>query len=414
MRAEIICTGSELLLGSVNTNAAYISEKLAAIGLKAVREITVGDDYSELENVFSESLNRSGIIILTGGLGPTFDDITREAVSKVTGKKLILNKEILKSINERFAAGKIKMPKINEKQAYIFTGAEILRNDNGTAPGQILEINDKIIILLPGPPREIKPMFENAVLPYLKKRFERGLLKIKILHTVSLSESAVAEKIGKIVDVERELDGGEVSFGILAKQTGVDIKIIATGDDEMLIDRTIQNLKTEFYGILADVIYGEDNQTLESVAGELLLKKRKTLAVAESCTGGSITNRITNVAGSSMYFKEGVVTYSDNSKKQLLGVKDETLNKYGAVSGEVAAEMAEGIKKISGADLGISTTGIAGPKPSSTGKPVGLVFIGLASSAGTKIHRFNFSGSRTEIKDRITAAALDILRTSLL
>lgn len=414
MHTEIICIGSELLVGSINTNGSYISEKLATIGLKVNREITVGDDFSELENVFSDSLSRCDIVVATGGLGPTFDDITREAVSKATGRKLVLNKNVLKTISEFFEKKKIKMPKVNEKQAYVLEGAEIIPNGLGTAPGQILEINNKIIILLPGPPREIYQMFETAVLPYLKKRFERGLLKIKVLHTVGLAESVVDEKIRKIIDVEKELEGGEVSFVILAKHTGVDIKIISSGTDEMLIDKTIQNLKKEFYGVLKDAIFGEDNRTLESVAGELLLKKRKTLSVAESCTGGLISHRLTNVAGSSMYFKEGIVTYSDISKKHLLGVKDETLNKYGAVSSEVAQEMAEGIKKISGTNFGISTTGIAGPKPSSTGKPVGLVFIALASSAGTKIQRFQFTGSRAEIKDKIATAALDILRISLI
>lgn len=414
MHTEIICIGSELLVGSVNTNGAYISEKLATIGLKVNREITVGDDFSELENVFLESLDRCDIIISTGGLGPTFDDITREVVSKAAGKKLVQDKNVLKTISEFFEKKKIKMPKVNEKQAYILEGAEIIPNGLGTAPGQILEANNKIIILLPGPPRELKPMFENNVLPYLKKRFERGLLKIKTLHTVGLAESVVDEKIRKIVDIEGQLEGSEVSFSILAKHTGVDIKISVSGTDEMLIDKTIQNLKKEFYGVLKDSIFGEDNQTLESVVGELLLKKRKTLAVAESCTGGLISHRLTNVAGSSMYFKEGAVTYSDISKKRLLGVKDETLNKYGAVSSEVAQEMAEGIKKTSGTNFGISTTGIAGPKPSSTGKPVGLVFIALASNDGTKVQQFQFTGSRAEIKDKIATAALDILRMNLI
>ncbi|MFH0948334.1 MAG: competence/damage-inducible protein A [Elusimicrobiota bacterium] len=444
MHTEIICVGSELLVGSVNTNIAYISEKLATIGIKVSREITVGDDFAELENVFSESMNRSDIIILTGGLGPTFDDITREVVSKATGKKLVLNKNVLKTISEFFEKKKIIIPKENEKQAYIFEGAEVIPNGLGTAVGQILDIypvrnsalrdaisnrvNNKIIILLPGPPREIKPMFETTVLPYLKKRFENGLLKIKILHTVGLAESVVDEKIRKIVDIEKRSDGSpsrfarhggfstcgeEISFTILAKHTGVDIKIMVLGTDEMIIDKTIKNIKTEFYDVLKNAIFGEDNQMLESVVGELFLKKRKTLSVAESCTGGLVSHRLTNVDGSSMFFMEGVVTYSDNSKKRILGVKDESLNKYGAVSGEVAIEMADGIKKISGTNYGLSTTGIAGPKPSSTGKPSGLIFIALATDGETKVQQFNFTGSRAEIKDKIATAALDILRRNL-
>ncbi|MDD5686684.1 MAG: competence/damage-inducible protein A [Elusimicrobia bacterium] len=414
MRIEIICIGSELLFDSVNTDNVYISEKLAAIGLKVSREITAGDDSQELENIFSESINRSNIIIVTGGLGPTFDDITREVVSKVTKKKLIFDKDVMKIVAERFFKRNSKMPKENEKQAYILDGAQIIPNNFGTAPGQILELNEKIIILLPGPPKEIKPMFENTVLPYLKKLFEKGILRAKILHITGLGESAVNEKIKNIIDVERELEGGEVTFTILAKHTGVDMRIMVSGTDEMIIDKTIKNIKTEFYEVLKETIYGEDNQTLEGVVGELLAKKRKTLAIAESCTGGLIANIITNVDGSSLYFKEGVVTYSDISKKRILGVKDETLNKYGAVSEEVAKEMAEGIRTTAKVDFGLSTTGIVGSKPSSTGKPAGLVYIGFASDEGTIVKQFNFFGSRVEIKDRVAAAALDILRRKLI
>lgn len=416
MHTEIICIGSELLLGFINTNNAYISERIGSIGLKVARETVVGDNFEELKNVFAEALSRSDIIIATGGLGPTFDDITREVVSKVLNKKLVFNKEVMKSISEHFArrspAGKI--PKSNDKQAYILEGAEVLQNSMGTAPGQIMESDGKIIVLLPGPPSEIRPMFESSVLPYLKTRFGKGILKVKTLHTTGLAESAVNDKIKKIVDIERELEGGEIAFTILASPAGVDIKITASGLDEMLIDKTIKNIKEEFYGILTRDIYGEDSQTLEGVVGEMFIRKRKTLAVAESCTGGLIAHRITNVAGSSLYFKEAVVTYSDISKKRILGVKEETLNKYGAVSKETAHEMAEGIKKIAGTNFGLSTTGIAGPKPSSTGKPVGLVYIAAASDKDITVKQFNFTGTRTDIKTRIAAAALDILRRSLL
>ncbi|MEW6555731.1 MAG: competence/damage-inducible protein A [Elusimicrobiota bacterium] len=414
MHIEIICIGTELLLDFVNTNTALISERLATVGLKTTRVITVGDDFSELKNVFAESLNRSDIVVTCGGLGPTFDDITVEVVSKTICKRLVLNKELLKKIADYFEKKNIKMPKSTEKQAYILESAEIIPNNLGTASGEIVELNNKTVILLPGPPRELKPMLDETVVPYLKKRFEKNILKVKTLHTTGLSESYIDDKIKKIVEIEKRLEGSEVKFIILSKHTGVDIKIMLSGTDELLIDKTIKNLKQEFYDILKENIYGEDNQLLESVVGELLLKKRKTLAVAESCTGGLITHRLTNVAGSSLYFKEGVVAYSDNSKKRIFGVKEETLNKYGAVSKEIAKEMAESIKKIATTNFGLSTTGIAGPKPSSTGKPVGLVYIGLTSDKETIVKQFNFSGSRTEIKDKIATAALDILRKSLI
>ncbi|MBN1383776.1 MAG: competence/damage-inducible protein A [Elusimicrobia bacterium] len=416
MHTEIICIGSELLIGFVNKNSAYISEKLGTIGLKVSREISVGDDFEELKDVFEEAIKRSNIVIATGGLGPTFDDITREVISEVTNKKLIFNKSVMKSISVHFVRRHYrgKIPKSNDKQAYVLEGAEILQNSIGTAPGQILESNGKIIVLLPGPPGELKPMFEASVLPYLKERFERGILRTKILHTTGLPESFVNDKIKKIVDIERELEGGEISFTILSSPEGVDIKIMASGRDEMLIDKTIKNLKEEFYGILGQGIYGEDNQTLESVVGEIFIRKRKTLAIAESCTGGLVANRITNVPGSSLYFKEAVVTYSDISKKRILGIEEQTLNKYGAVSKEVAYEMAEGIKKNAGTNFGLSITGIAGPKPSSTGKPVGLVYIGLASDKDIIVNQFNFTGTRKDIKTRISNASLDILRKSLI
>ena len=414
MHIEIVCVGSELLIGFVNTNGAFVSEKLATIGLKVAREISVGDDSAELISVLEESLRRSDVVTVTGGLGPTFDDITRNVVSKVTGKKLVLNKEQLKILKDFFVNRNYKMSKTNEVQAYILDGAEIIPNNLGTAPGQILEVANKFIVLLPGPPRELKPMTENTVIPFLKERFEKGLLKVKVLHTTGMAESTIDEKIRKIIDTERELEGSEITFSILAKHTGVDLKILVSGDDEMIIDEAIQKLKKEFYDVLGDVIYGEDNQTLESVVGDILMKKRKTLAVAESCTGGLIAHRITNVAGSSLYFKQGVVSYSEMSKKKILDVQEETLNKFGAVSEQVALEMAEGVKANINADYGISTTGIAGPKSSSTGKPIGLAFISLVSNNKKIVKQFNFTGSRAEIKDKIATAALDILRKNII
>ena len=414
MHTEIICIGSELLLGSLNTNGPYITEKLATIGIKTNRAISVGDERKELETVLTESINRSDILIVTGGLGPTFDDITREAVSKVLDKNLVFDKEVMTSIAAHFAKLNRQMPKVNDRQAYIIEGAKVMENTAGTAPGQIIAFKNKLLFLLPGPPRELKLMIEKTVIPYLKKNRGIGILKIKTLHTSGMPESLVEEKINVIVELERKLEESGIEFSILAHLTGVDIKIKVYGTDEMLVDQTISNIKKEFYGILKENVYGEDNQTMESVIGELLLKKRKTLAVAESCTGGLISNRITNVSGSSTYFLEGAVTYSNESKMRILGVREGTLKQYGAVSEQTAIEMAAGIKKVSGADYGISTTGIAGPQPSSTGKPIGLVFIALVSDEKQIVQQFNFTGSRIEIKTKISTAALDMLRRNLI
>jgi len=414
MHTEIICIGSELLLGTVNTNGPYITEKLATIGIKVNRAISVGDERKELENVLTESIKRSDILIITGGLGPTFDDITRDAVSKVLNKKLIFDKEVMSSIATYFAKLNKQMPKVNDRQAYILEGAKAIENTVGTAPGQIIVLKNKLIFLLPGPPRELKPMVEKILIPYLRKNRGQGILKVKTLHTIGMPESLVEEKIRDIVELERKLEEGGIEFSILAHVTGIDIKIKVYGTDEMLVDQTISNIKKEFYGALKENIYGEDNQTMESVIGELLIRKRKTLAVAESCTGGLLANRITNVSGSSTYFIEGAVTYSNESKMRVLGVKEETLKQFGAVSEQTATEMAAGIKKTSGADYGISTTGIAGPQPSSTGKPIGLVFIALVSNDKQIVQQFNFAGSRIDIKTKISTAALDMLRRNLI
>ncbi len=414
MRTEIVCIGSELLLGTQNTNGPFIAEKLATIGIRASRNISVGDEKKELENVLAESINRSELVIITGGLGPTFDDITREAVSRVLGKKLLFDKEAMSQIAAYFAKLNKKMPGVNDRQAYIIEGAKTIENTAGTAPGQMINFKGKLIFLLPGPPREIKLMMEKSVMPYLKKNRGQGILKIKTLRVAGMSESLVEEKIKSIVELERKLEAGSIEFAILAHQAGIDLKIKAQGTDEMLLDQTVSNIKKEFYGALGENIYGEDNQTLESVVGEMLSRKRKTLALAESCTGGLVASRITNISGSSGYFLEGAVTYSNESKMRALGVSENTLSQFGAVSEETALEIAAGIKKISGADFGLSTTGIAGPQPSSSGKPVGLVYIALVSDGKQKALQFNFAGSRTEFKNRISTAALDMLRREML
>jgi nicotinamide-nucleotide amidase len=299
-------------------------------------------------------------------------------------------------------------------------GAESLANSNGTAPGQALSLpcnkrskNKKMIVLLPGPPREMLPMFEHFALSRLKSMSD-GMNKRFILRIAGMGESAVEEKLRPVLEAERKLDSGVVSFGIVAHDMIIDIKAAVSGDDEMLIDETLTNIKKEFRDILGDAVYGEDKQTLEGVVGELLSRKKQTLALAESCTGGIVASRITNQPGSSAYFLEGVVTYSNAAKERLLKVNPETINEYGSVSQQAAIEMADGERAESGADYALSITGIAGPGGGTAEKPVGLVYIALAAPTIKEVYKHQFLGTRNDIRQRAANTALDILRRQLL
>ena len=420
MRTEVISIGTELLTGKVNTNISYIGEKLSSIGLGVSFETSVGDNIEDIKEALEQAVKRSQVIITTGGLGPTFDDLTREAVSKVLDRPLTLKREILSAIAKRFLDRNIEMPRNNERQAYIIEGAQVIANPNGTAPGQIIEFEKnkkkKILILLPGPPKEVQAIFEKTVFPFLKK-YETGFRKKFTLHICGEAESLVDDKIRPIIESEAKLEAGPDSgiiFSILAHQMIIDIGVSVSGKDEMLVDETISNLKNEFYHILGDSIYGEDKKTLEGIAGELLSKNKKTLAVAESCTGGVVSHRITNIAGSSLYFKQGAVTYSNESKIKILGVSRETIEKYGAVSAQTAIEMADGMRSIALSDYALSITGIAGPGGGTEEKPVGLVYIGLCGPEIKEAYKYQFMGSRIEIRQRAANQSLDLLRRQLL
>lgn len=417
MHTELICVGTELLSGKVNTNCAYIGEKLSSIGLDLSRVTTVGDNVDEIAAAVKSALEKSRFVFLTGGLGPTFDDLTREGVAKALGRELALNREAVAEIARYFLKRGIEMPKINERQGYLIEGAAIMENTVGTAPGQRVEASGgkrgAVIYLLPGPPREMQVMFEHAVFPELKSS-ETRIKKSFILHICGMPESAVDEKIRPVVEAERRLEAGVVDFTILAHQMIVDVKASVAGPDEMLVDETFSALKHELREILGEAVYGEDRQTLESVAGELLMKNKKTLALAESCTGGLVAAKVTSIPGSSLYFKQGVVAYANEAKMQYLGVKKETLEKHGAVSEETAREMAQGMKRASGADYAISLTGIAGPSGGSAEKPVGLVFIGISGPDSDEVFRYRFPGNRTDVRERASNHALDLLRRRLM
>lgn len=422
MKIELICTGSELLAGKVNTNAAYVGSRLSGMGFELSLITDVGDKKQDLLQEFKRAFERSNIIITTGGLGPTFDDITVETAAECLNLEMYPDEKVLNSIKEHFLKRSVtSIPKINEKQANIIRGAKVLENRFGTAPGQMLHFNKfksnekkcrKILFLLPGPPGEMKPIFEENVEPLLKS-YSVGIKKNGVLHVFGITESAVAEMIKPVMEKAVSGDSKSVEFGILASKSVIDIKFSVSGTKELLIDETISKLKLDFDSILKDNIFGSDNDTLASVAGRLLLENKKTVSFAESCTGGNIAAAITDIPGSSLYFKSSVVTYSNESKIKLLGVKEETLTNFGAVSKETAKEMAEGVLKLSDSDYAFSATGIAGPGGGTKEKPIGLVYIGSADKEKTESFRFNFNGTRKDIRKRTINTVLDLLRRKL-
>jgi len=409
MKAEILAIGTEILLGDiVNTNSQYIAKRLADLGILVYHQSVVGDNPERLLEAYRLAFSRVDLVITSGGLGPTKDDLTKEIAFEYFGKQSVVDKASLKIIEKYFEDSGRTMGESNKKQAYFPVDAVILPNNNGTAPGCIIEENKKIIALLPGPPWEMKPMFEEAVVPYLQK-FAQGVLVSKVLRVIGVGESTAAEMIEDILDnqtnptVAPYAKAGEMTFRITAK---------ANTQEEGI--RLMKPMEDEIRSRLGSNIYGEGNETLESVLGEMLVNKRLTISTAESCTGGMVAATIINYPGISKAFVEGAVTYTNEAKIKRLGVKKETLDKYGAVSSEVAAEMAQGIADTSGTNIGISTTGTAGPDGGSEEKPVGLVYVGLCINGEVKTKRLKFSGNRQNIRERATMQLLDWVRRELL
>lgn len=410
MKAEIISIGTEILLGHiVNTNAAYLSRKLSELGIDLYYQTTVGDNPQRLAQVVRKALVRSDIVILTGGLGPTVDDITIGAVAMVAGKKLILNKAILKDIKAHFKARGFATPAGNDRQAYIPDGAKWIKNKAGTAPGVIVEYYEKAIICLPGPPRELHPIFEKGVIPYIKRRFRpRQVFMTRIIKTTGLPESRVNLMVKDLLKLQPP-----TTVGIYAKLGQVELVIMAKAKTEKAANAAIAKVEKKIYLRLKDHIFGCDDDTLEGVVGRKLIGKNMTIVVAESCTGGLVSSRLTDVSGSSKYFIRGAIPYSNEVKVKYVGVSAGTLKKYGAVSRQVAVEMARGIRSIMDADIGLAVTGIAGPTGGTKKKPVGLVYIALITDGKRIVKEFRFKGSRIDIKWQASQIALDLIRTSV-
>lgn len=408
MIAEILSVGTELLLGDIlNTNAQYLSKRLADLGINVYFQTVVGDNSERLKKAYDIAFKRADIVITTGGLGPTMDDLTKEIGAEYFGKELILYEDLLDNIKEYFKKLNRTFAKSNEKQAYFPEGAVILPNKNGTAPGCIIDEKGKVLIMLPGPPFEMIPMFEDYVVPFIK-RYTDGVIVSKVIRTFGIGESHMAEKVSDLIENMKN-----PTVAPYAKQNEAILRITAKGKDEFEAKKLIEPIAEEIKKRLGDYVYGEDDDTLENVVARMLIDNNMTISTAESCTGGLLAAKLINYPGISKVFMEGAITYSNEAKLSRLKVKKETLERYGAVSSEVAAEMALGIAKTSNTRIGISTTGIAGPDGGSEEKPVGLVYIGLCIDGNVKTTRYNFSGDRQKIRERAAMYAIDFLRREL-
>jgi nicotinamide-nucleotide amidase len=409
-KIEIIAVGSELLTPYYqDTNSLYITQRLNDIGMEINFKSIVGDSLDDLAVCFHTSLERSDIIFVIGGLGPTEDDRTREVLASTLGKKLVFKKAILEKIKNRFKRRGFEMPSVNNKQAYIIEGSTILENKHGTAPGLWIPTGEKVFILLPGPPHEMKSMFENSVWPRFQA-VQSHFVARRVFKTAGLTESKIETILTNMYPLP-----SSVQLTTLAYPGQIELHLVAHSQESAKnADDMLLKIEEDLQERLDENIFSSSGDELEEVIGRLLRQAKKTLAVAESCTGGLLGHRITNVPGSSDYFLQGVQAYSNESKVQVLGVPAELIHKCGAVSHEVARAMAMSIRERSGADIGLSITGIAGPTGGSPEKPVGLVYIGISWQDGDNVLKNIFLGNREIIKSQSAQKALDMLRRHLL
>ena len=410
LTAEIIAVGSELLTPfRTDTNSLWLTDRLNTVGVEVKLKTIVGDDDARLEETIRDALKRSGIVVLTGGLGPTEDDITRKIAARALGRRLSLDEGVLEDIRAKFLRWGRKMPEINARQAMVMEGAEVLPNPNGSAPGMYLEHDSRVVVLLPGPPREMKPMFDTLVLPKLSERAGGVRVARRVLRVAGLGESAVDERIAPVYTQYKN-----PQTTILFTNTDIEIHLTAQGKTGQEAELLLDGLSGQLEERLGDSVFAFRGETMEQVVGLRLAVNGFTVAVAESCTGGLIAHRLTEVPGSSSYFMEGVVTYSNEAKTRLLGVPEELIERHGAVSAEVAEAMAEGVKRRAGVDFGLSVTGVAGPGGGTDEKPVGLGYVALSDDAHTEHRRIMLPGDRHLIRWRASQAALDLLRRRLI
>lgn len=410
MVAELISVGTEILLGNiVNTNAAYLAEQCAALGLSCYYQSVVGDNEERLSETLRTALGRSDVVILSGGLGPTQDDLTKETAARVLGLELAEDAHSRERIQAYLEGRGLQVTENNWKQALIPAGAKIVDNENGTAPGLILEKDGRHVILLPGPPNEMRPMFEKDIYPYLRG-LEGDVLYSKTVKVCGVGESIAETMIRDLIDAQTN-----PTIATYAKTGEVHLRVTAKAGDEKEARRLVKPVVKELKSRFGNSVYTTDSEvTLEKSVIDLLSANHLSVSTAESCTGGLLSARLINVAGASEVFKSGYVTYSNKVKRKLIGVKRSSLEKHGAVSAVVAKEMAKGAAMISKADVTVSVTGIAGPDGGSEEKPVGLVYIGCQVCGEATVKEFHFSGDRNKIREASVAAALCLMRECIL
>lgn len=413
MNSKILTVGDEILIGQiVNTNAAFLGDVLFSLGLPVEKSVTIGDDEKMLTDELQDSQYNYDVTIITGGLGPTHDDITKPVLLKFFKDKLILDDKVLEHVKEIFSTRNVPMPETNIGQAMVPSKSKVIWNANGTAPGIWMERGGKIFIALPGVPYEMKAMIMDIIAPMLKDRFLKNLdyaLRQKTLLTTGVGESVLYEMMG---DVPSIIGNDKLAF--LPSIEGVRLRINVKADTDANAEKRINEIEEKIREKIDEHIFGEGEEILEEIVGKILHRKELTISTAESCTGGMLSSRITDVSGSSDYFKGGMVTYSNKSKVKFLDVKKKTLTKFGAVSEKTAKQMAEGVRKHFKSDIGISTTGIAGPTGGTKEKPVGLVYIGYSDKKRTFAKKFLFGNFRDRNKKRAAQMALEILRKELI
>lgn len=407
--AEIVSIGTELLqAASADTNSLYLVEQLQGVGIEVSYRTVVGDDRRRIHQVLRQALDRADAVVVTGGLGPTQDDRTRDALADVSGRRLVLHSKTLKGIEERFARRAVAMPEAAKRQAWVPEGFVVLDNRHGTAPGLLWEEGERLLVALPGPPREMHPLFVEQVLPVLLRKAGNGQrIRARTVKVCGLFESQVEERMKEL------LHGDHPPVSLLARPGEVHVRVTAAGGGKE-VESQLQLWEEKLRNLLGEAVFGVDEERLEEAIGWLLRRAGKTVAIAESCTGGLICHRITNVPSSSDYFKRGIVSYSNRAKEDLLGVPFSMIERHGAVSPEVAVAMAAGVRRVAGTDLGVGVTGIAGPGGGTETKPVGLTFIALADAEGEECceHRFRFD--REGNKLWASQMALEMLRRYLL
>lgn len=407
MKAEIISVGDELILGdTLNTNTHYLTKHLTEIGIDVMFHTSVKDDFKSIYDIIKIALNRVELLIFTGGLGPTNDDMTKEIVSKTLGLNLELNTNLEDDLNNYFSKSNSIMTSNNLKQAYIPEKSRYLPNEIGTAPGIYIHWNNKIIILLPGPPEEMRFMFDKYVIPLIKRDY---IIKSKTIKVIDMGEAQVENTIKDIIKSEKDLNiATYVSNGV------VDIRLVAKGNNVGKINEDLNRAVKKIKDKLSEHIYSYDNESIEEVVYKILKEKNMKIAFCESCTGGLISSSFTKIPGVSDVFDRGIVTYSLQSKIEELNCKKETLKKYGAVSEQIASEMVKGLIDKTGVDIALSTTGLAGPANGKEEKSIGLVYIGIATKENLKIIKSNFTGNRVSIQNKATLKAFSELRKFLL